>query len=573
MYAWDEIKEFRDKGVVKGEWPTIPELFDMAYIRYPERPCFTVFEPDRKDLSYKAAYEKIMKGASYLVSKGIKAGDRVLLNGKNSPDWAIGYFAILAAGGVVVPIDNQMHVDRCMRLSEYAKARFAICDFDVLEKMKGIGGTWYDSLLGKAMLKGKSDDYDKIAEVECPMLENHVERSEFDDAAILFTSGTTGIPKGVMLTNDNLVSDCFETQANLDVTGTIYAILPLHHAYTMEAVVYISISIGNTVVFGRKLAMSRIFKEIREGEVTIFMAVPMLYNKMISSLMAGVKKKGMLVYLGVRGLMLFSGFWQSLTGKNIGKKLFHSLLEKVSFENIRVCISGGGPLPESTFRMFNQLGVNFVQGYGLTEASPITHVNPVEAFRPASVGKRFPDVEVKIVNPDSDGNGIIYIKGPMVMKGYYKNPEATSEVLTDDGWLNTGDVGYQDKDGYLYLTGRAKSVIVTEGGKNVFPEEIEDQFQLFNELEQVCVIGYMADKALRKEGIRIILVPSKEYMDSVGNDKAVVERHLNEIVDGVNRGLQNYKRITKVDVYYSPLPMTSTKKVKRNEVAKLFENV
>ena len=506
--------------------------------------------------------------ARALKSAGFVKGDKIAVSGKNSPEWAIAYFAIMFAGCVTVPLDCTLHDNEIEHFIEFGDVKALFIDADRIDSIDN------DGHLGiKKYSLEKCDGYDFLLDLDGP--ETAIELLGNDDvAAILFTSGTTGIPKGVMLTNDNLVSDCFETQANLDFTGTtIYAILPLHHAYTMEAVVYISISIGNTVVFGRKLAMSRIFKEIREGEVTIFMAVPMLYNKMISSLMAGVKKKGMLVYLGVRGLMLFSGFWQSLTGKNIGKKLFHSLLEKVSFENIRVCISGGGPLPVSTFRMYNQLGVNFVQGYGLTEASPITHVNPVEAFRPASVGKRFPDVEVKIVNPDSDGNGIIYIKGPMVMKGYYKNPEATSEVLTDDGWLNTGDVGYQDKDGYLYLTGRAKSVIVTEGGKNVFPEEIEDQFQLLNELEQVCVIGYMADKALRKEGIRIILVPSKEYMDSVGNDKAVAERHLNEIVDGVNRGLQNYKRITKVDVYYSPLPMTSTKKVKRNEVAKLFENM
>ena len=564
--GWSFLDEFRGKDF-QGKWPTVPELFRLTARRFPDKVCFRAFDPD-VSYTYKETLDSMERIARALKSAGFVKGDKIAVSGKNSPEWAIAYFAIMFAGCVTVPLDCTLHDNEIEHFIEFGDVKALFIDADRIDSIDKYGHLG----IRKYSLE-KCDGYDFLLDLDGP--ETAIELLGNDDvAAILFTSGTTGIPKGVMLTNDNLVSDCFETQANLDFTGTtIYAILPLHHAYTMEAVVYISISIGNTVVFGRKLAMSRIFKEIREGEVTVFMAVPMLYNKMISSLMAGVKKKGMLVYLGVRGLMLFSGFWQSLTGKNIGKKLFHSLLEKVSFENIRVCISGGGPLPVSTFRMFNQLGVNFVQGYGLTEASPITHVNPVEAFRPASVGKRFPDVEVKIVNPDSDGNGIIYIKGPMVMKGYYKNPEATSEVLTDDGWLNTGDVGYQDKDGYLYLTGRAKSVIVTEGGKNVFPEEIEDQFQLFNELEQVCVIGYMADKALRKEGIRIILVPSKEYMDSVGNDKTVVERHLNEIVDGVNRGLQNYKRITKVDVYYSPLPMTSTKKVKRNEVAKLFENM
>ena len=148
MHSWDELEEFRQKKIVRGEWPTIPELFESALARFPERPCFTVFEPERKDLTYRQAYEKIMKGAALLKAAGLRTGDRVLVNGKNSPDWAIAYFAALFAGCVVVPIDNQMHADRCMRLSEYAKVRYAICDLDVLEKMKGIGG------MGKSLAGG-----------------------------------------------------------------------------------------------------------------------------------------------------------------------------------------------------------------------------------------------------------------------------------------------------------------------------------------------------------------------------------------------------------------------------------
>ena len=171
-HAWDEIDQYRGT-LVKGQWPTIPELFEMAVDRYKNNTCFSVFEPDKKILTYQQAYEKIMRGAGYLASKGIKKGDRVLLNGKNSPDWAIAYFSILFAGAVIVPIDNQMHADRCMKLSEFAKVKFAICDFDVLEKMKNIGGEWYSSLLGTAMLKGKDDNYVKFSEVEGPRLESN----------------------------------------------------------------------------------------------------------------------------------------------------------------------------------------------------------------------------------------------------------------------------------------------------------------------------------------------------------------------------------------------------------------
>ena len=163
-HMWNELDGYRG-SLIKGEWPTIPQLFKIAVDRFGSNPAFVVYEPDRKEMTYNEAYRKILQGAAFLQSKGIRKGDRVLLNGKNSPDWAIAYFAILVAGGVIVPIDNQMHTDRCMRLSAYAKVRFALCDLDVLEKMKSIGGEWYDSLYGTAMLKGKSDSYVKFTEL------------------------------------------------------------------------------------------------------------------------------------------------------------------------------------------------------------------------------------------------------------------------------------------------------------------------------------------------------------------------------------------------------------------------
>ena len=266
-----------------------------------------------------------------------------------------------------------------------------------------------------------------------------------------------------------------------------------------------------------------------------------------------------------------SGVIKKVFGVNIGKKMFGFLLKNLSLEDNRICICGGGPLPASTFKMFNELGIDFVQGYGLTETSPITHLNPTEAYIETSVGRRIPGCEVKIVDPDSDGNGLIYIKGSMVMQGYYNNREATEEVLSDDGWLNTGDVGHQDENGYLYLTGRKKSVIVTEGGKNVFPEEIEDHFQLYDDIDQVCVIGYLLDKAMKSEGIRVLIYPAEKYSKSVGGDKAVIEKHMAEIVEEVNKELQSYKKITKITVVDAPMPMTSTKKIKRFEVKAMYD--
>ena len=562
--AWAFLDGYRGKEF-QGKWPGVNEMFHISVLRFPDHLAFHSFEPETK-LTFAEAERCIMEIAGYLQSTGFHEGDKAAVSGRNSTEWTLAYFAIIYAGGIVVPLDYSLKDSEMERFISFGGVKRLFIDS---ERVDGIDK---DGSLGLIKYSiGHADGYQSVDTMNGEYKPLGF-RNGSDVAAILFTSGTTGTPKGVMLTHDNLVSDCLLTQANLDIRSTdrSYAILPVHHAYTMEAVIYLAISTGGAVVFGKKLAMTRIMKELKEGEVTILMAVPMLYNKMIGALMNGVRKKGPVVYGLIRAMMGVSGFLKKITGRNVGKKMFHFLSSQLSLDNVRICISGGGPLPASTFRMFNELGIDFVQGYGLTEASPITHVNPVEAYRITSVGKKFPMEEVKIIDPDSDGNGVICIKGPMVMKGYYNNEEATREVLSEDGWLNTGDVGHQDEDGYLYLTGRAKNVIVTEGGKNVFPEEIEDRYQLYSEIEQCCVIGFIKNKERQAEGIQMIIVPSEDYMKSVGGDKAVAEKHMNEIVAEVNRTLQQYKRVEKVTVAYEALPMTSTKKIKRKEAAALY---
>ncbi|HRW23097.1 MAG TPA: AMP-binding protein, partial [Spirochaetia bacterium] len=239
-----------------------------------------------------------------------------------------------------------------------------------------------------------------------------------------------------------------------------------------------------------------------------------------------------------------------------------------SLRTIRICISGGGPLAPSVFRMYNQLGIDFVQGYGLTETSPIIALNPTEAYKEESVGKVLPGMEMRIIDKDDEGRGQIVVKGPMVMQGYYKNEEATRESFRD-GWLLTGDIGYLDEDDYLYLTGRAKNLIVTEGGKNVYPEEIENHFQLYTEVEQVLVRGYLLDKKEKSEGIEVCVYPNKDWFEQDGAksgkayDDAAVEAHIRKVVDEVNAGMLPYQRIGKVTMLSEPLEMTTTKKVKR----------
>ena len=560
---WNQFDAYRGKEF-SGEWPTIKELFHINTMRYPDNTCWKEYSPKEISLTYKEAEEKVKEVSSWFLSLGVKKGDKIIVSGKNSVAWAVTYIAVQYAGCTVVPLDSSLHDEDFIKFALFSDSVVLVADND---RMKKVAGSL--PMLGYASLE-ENGTYPSIMTLSAPYRDGHV-MTEDDVAAILFTSGTTGTPKGVMLTNKNIVSDIFISQANMNIypTDVFYAILPIHHAYTMLAVFMEGLGSGASVVFGKKLVVSQMLKELKEAKVTMFLGVPMIFNKLYAGLLAGVRKKGVVVYGLIRFLMGISGFLKKAFGLKVGKKMFGFLLKNLSLENCRICICGGGPLPSSTFQGFNELGLDFVQGYGLTETSPITHLNPIYAFKVESVGKNVALTEAKIVDADSEGNGVIYIKGPQVMKGYYKNQEATDEILDKDGWINTGDVGHIDSEGYLYLTGRAKSIIVTDGGKNVFPEEIEDKFQLYDDIEQICIIGYVKDKALKAEGIRAIIYPSKNVRETMKDDE--IQKKMEGIISDVNKNLQAYKKISMVTVAKEPLEMTSTKKIKRFVVAKQYK--
>ena len=550
-----------------GQWPTFREMMEISEERFPDNEAFKAIVPKVVTFTYKEALKKIREIAYYLVASGAKKGDHIAVTGKNSPEWALAYFAISFAGCIIVPLDYSLHIEDMEKILAFGDVDRIFIDGEKIDEIDKEGKLFKE----KISLEPESKGYKYVLDLTGPETELPKLHAE-DTAAMLFTSGTTGTPKGVMLSFSNFMSSTLSSQRLFDVypTDVFYAILPIHHAYTMTAVLLETVISGASCVFGKRLVTPIMLKELREGKITMLLAVPMLFNKLLAGLMAGVHKQGPFKENLIHFLMGFSGFMKKVFHVNLGKKIFgNMLLSKISLDKMRLCICGGGPLPPSTFKQFNQLGIDFVQGYGLTETSPIININPIEVYIEESVGIPIPGVEEKIVSPDEDGNGIIYVRGPQVMKGYYKNDEATEEVLSSDGWLNTGDVGHIDSNGFLYLTGRAKSIIVTEGGKNVFPEEIEDKFQLFNEIEQCCIIPYMINKEMKTEGIRMVIYPTEAYLKEHGMEET--SRHMEEVVESVNKDLQSYKKITMVTVVDQPLPMTSTKKVKRFEVVKMFK--
>lgn len=562
---WKFLDEEGYRGkVFKGEWPTLVEMCKITISKYPDNPCLTIYDPDRISLNYAEAFKLIEAVARWLHSKGIRRGDRVAVSGKNIPEWSVAYLGVIFAGGVVVPIDYQLRNEETDLLLKTSGARILFIDEEKFEyySSKPVG------LENIVSLKKGTGTY--IYDLDGPQAE--IEQAvDTDLAAILFTSGTTGIPKGVMLSHRNLVSDCYLSQGTpllVYPTDKFYALLPIHHSYTMLAVFLISMATGAEVVFGKKMVISQILKDLKEANITMFLGVPMLFNKLLAGIMRNLKAKGPLVFGLISFMMAISGFIKKVFKKNPGKKMFKFILDKVSLTSVRICICGGGPLAPSVFKKYNQLGIDFVQGYGLTETSPIIALNPVEAYKETSVGRICPQVDMKVLDPDERGIGELILKGPMVMQGYYHLPEETAAAFTAEGYLKTGDLGYMDSENYLYLTGRAKNIIVTGGGKNVYPEEIENEFQLFEEVEQILIRGYLLDTETKNEGIEALIYPNQEYKNVKGEllSKEEVNNRMNKIISEVNLRLQPYQKITKMEILDKPMEMTTTKKIKRGDI-------
>ena len=567
------LDDYRDKDF-HGEWPTLVEMLKITVKRFGERNAFTDWDTDdgsKRTYSYNEVFVKVEKLAKWLVQNGVEKGDRIAVSGKNSPEWATVYLAAHFAGAVICPIDYALHEDEIENLLKTAEPKFLFIDFEKFNH--------FDSSLKGCKVYSLNRRNQKYVYNLEP--EGNVELNQFpteeDTAAILFTSGTTGIPKGVMLSHKNLVSDAFIAQYHMiiDYNDVFYALLPIHHAYTMLAVFIESICIGAEIVFGKSMAVSKLMKELKEGKITMLLGVPLLFNKLAAGILNGIKQKGKIVYGILKILMEISYIIKKITKINVGHKMFNAILKKANINTIRIAICGGGPLAKSVFKLYNQLGIDFVQGYGLTETSPIIALNPVQHFKIESVGKYFVGhMEMKILNPNEEGIGEICVKGPMVMQGYYKMPEETEKMFTSDGWFKTGDLGWLDSEKYLMLSGRCKNLIVTEGGKNVYPEEIEDSFQLETDIQQITVRGYVANKNTKSEEIEAMIYPSDSFFEKMNfsredsfsdeKKKAEVLKFISKIVEKINKKLQPYQRITKITILEKPLEMTTTMKVKRN---------
>lgn len=526
-----------------------------AASRYPDRTAVQMRTASGfRKLSYRELLDAIASVSGGLGQKGISRGDRVAILSENRPEWIIAYLAVVACGAVVVPLDAQL-TDREVSLliaSSGAKAVFtsAACR-QKLPTQASITVFSFDP--------GDSVPFAELSSGKAGPLPPAPAAGDL--AAILYTSGTTGDPKGVMLTHGNLASNCASCIALKLISGedNLLLLLPLHHTYPAMACMLLPLSIGATITVLNSLKGPEILACMREAGVTVMLGVPQLYAGLRRAVFDEIAKKPALVRLLVRALLALNGMLRSTVNVNIGKRLFGKVHERFG-TRLRIFASGGARLEPDVYTDLTRLGFMVIEGYGLTETSPVSTFNPLERQKAGSIGIPVPGVEVRIADPGENGQGEIAIRGPNVMAGYYRKPEATAEVIRD-GWFYTGDLGYRDGDGYFFITGRSKEMIVLSTGKKVFPDELEKFYKQIPEIKEICIIQ-------GERGIEAAVVPDFDYLRrmNIANARETIAFEIEDLA----RDLPAYKRIMGLRIFKDALPATRLGKLKRSKVRELY---
>lgn len=555
---------------------SIPELVMRGAEDFGARAALVKRTP-RGDVvtTYGELMELVTLIARGLRSNGLKPGDKVAILGHNCPEWGQAYLGASMAGGVMVPLDSLLTQNEITHLLTDSRAKAAFVTTRFLDCV--MEARYSNSCLEKIIVL----DWNQGRPPEDVILLNDLLRQGekgpaihrlpdlHDTASIIYTSGTTGRPKGVMLTHKNIVSDCAACSQAIHIDQERFlSVLPMHHAFEFTAGFILPLYSGCTVTYARGLKSKQIIEDLQASRATVMLGVPLLYQKMLEGIRRGVERAPTTRKTLFHAMRNVVKMGERLGNRHLGRVLFKGLREKMGLGALRFFIVGGAPLRPQIPREFRRIGITMLQGYGLTEASPVLTLNPEHAPRDESIGKPLPGVEVKVIDPDGHGVGELAFRGPMVMKGYYKNERATKQVLTSDGWLLTGDLGRIDESGYVYVCGRSKNLIVTPAGKNVYPEEIEALLVESPDILEAMVYG--SPLPTGGEEVRAIIVPDYEtigekYGDAL--DELEVNRLISRNVKEINAGLAGYKRIKSFQIRDEELPKTSTRKIKRHLIA------
>jgi long-chain acyl-CoA synthetase len=578
MIALGQTMTHTERGTMKGKYPEydavpITDVRDM-FIKSSEKFADKAALQYKKDgrwipITYRDLRVAVEQVAAGLAAFGLRpVENKVAIVGDNRPEWAISYLAAACTGLVCVPLDkdlketevyhilylsgaealigDQRHIEMLEEIRHKLPQLKILVNMDEARERTGIFGFEQLSTMGKTRIAAGKNDFN-----ERTVTAEHL-------LALLFTSGTMGNSKGVMLTHGNVASNLHDAGRWVDLRSDdrFLSVLPMHHSYECTDGFLMSLYRGALTSYAENLR--RIAENMVETRTTAMLGVPLLWHAIYKKIETGMAEKGMWKVNAARKVASFS---EKFLRKNIRRKVFAKVHEKFG-GSLRILISGGAAIEPAVARGFRELGITFLQGYGLTESAPIIAVNRNQAFKDAAAGLPLPSVEVKIAE-----DGEILARGPNIMKGYYNNPEATRETLAD-GWLHTGDLGYLDTDGFLYVQGRKKAVIVTPAGKKIYPEEVEAEIMKSPFILECLVWGDSNSRPGEEPEVQAIVVPNTEHLISqgiatstLGNDK--VESILRQEVRDRCQNLASFKRVTRLTVRHEEFEKTTTKKIKR----------
>ena len=532
---------------------------------------------DLKNVEYvEKTYEQVGKDikafSTELLNKGLE-NKRIVLIGNNRYEWCISYLAVTSGNMIVVPLDKAFPDNEIENLVTRSEAEVAIFDkkyLDVMKKLKNEKEVNLQMLIcmdnikdnevdgftdllkeGEKLIKNGDDRYDKM--------EINPEKMSI----MLFTSGTTNIPKAVMLSQKNICANLsdFASWVRLYPTDTLLSFLPIHHTFECTVTFLYGFYSGCTVAFCDGLKY--IQKNLAEYKVSVFVAVPLVMETMYKKIQKAIKDQGKTKLIN-RMIKISNGLLKCKI--DLRKVIFKQILDNLG-GNIRLVLYGSAPMDKETIIGFNNFGIELVQGYGLTETSPVIAAESDKEKKPGAVGLALPSLNVKIDEPDENGEGEILVKGPSVMMGYYNNDEENRKAFKD-GWFKTGDYGYMTDDGFIYVTGRKKDIIVLQNGKNVYPQEIEF---LINKLPYVTEsLVYQRGKDKTDTMLCAKIVYDKDLIKENLGEKT--EKEYQEIIwekiKEINKELPVFKHIKKITITTEPLIKTTTQKVKRYEELK-----
>ena len=566
----------------------------------PEKTAMRIVGSDSQTYTYGQLLEKVRSIAYRLRAEKVEFGDRVALIGENHPSWAIAYLGTLFHGAVIVPLDPHGEIETITNFLENSEAKVAFLSPDQIDRFSQIeeklgrhipAVVWQDSspqsrrdaekgkenFSASQRLGGSKNGFQSFndwASTEFPeSFAAETPPAKDDDTAVLmYTSGTTGTPKGVPLTHANIVAELEGVNLALKLSDKekILSLLPLFHAYLQIVNLWIATTYGCEVGYLKELTPAELSEAMKSFKPTILTTVPRLWYLFHKKIFDAVKAKPKPVQILFKTMLGLNGTLRDTFRINLGKKFFGQVHESFGGK-LRIAISAGSRFDEDVAMDFHKLGFTILQGYGLTETSGAATATHEDDNRVGSVGHPMHGAEIKIDNPDKDGVGEVLIKGPIVFSGYYRNPQATAEAFTDDGWFRSGDLGKIDSDGHLYIVGRGKDVIVLPSGKNVHPEDLEVHYLKCPLVAELAIIGVEDESESRAgaEKLAAVVVPDFAYLKQTGvsNSKEAIRHAL----DNLGRELPEYQRVRDYMIRVEPLPRTATNKIKRFQLKKDIE--